>query len=43
MSITTDDVRIADLQQLIAPIVLMQEFPIGDPEAQLVKESREQA
>ena len=43
MSITTDDLRIADLHQLIAPIVLMEEIPIGDAEAQLVKESRERA
>lgn len=43
MSITTDDIRIAGLHQLIAPIVLMEEIPICDAEAQLVKESREQA
>ena len=43
MSITTDDIRIAGLNQLIAPIVLMEEIPIDENEAQLVKESREQA
>ncbi len=43
MSITTDDIRIVDLHQLIAPIVLMEEIPVDEKEAQLVKESREQA
>ncbi len=43
MSITTDDIRIADLHQLIAPIVLMEELPIDDSEAQLVRESRKLA
>jgi 3-deoxy-7-phosphoheptulonate synthase len=43
MSITTDDIRIANLHQLIAPIVLMEEIPINDDQAQLVRESREQA
>ncbi len=43
MSITTDDIRIANLHQLIAPVVLMEELPIGESEAQLVRESRELA
>lgn len=43
MSITTDDIRIANLHQLIAPIVLMEEIPLSDVEAKLVKDSREQA
>lgn len=43
MSITTDDIRIANLHQLIAPIVLMEEIPIDDAQSQLVRESREQA
>ncbi len=40
MSITTDDVRIADLHQLIAPVVLMEELPIDESEARLIRESR---
>ncbi|MFK5923621.1 MAG: 3-deoxy-7-phosphoheptulonate synthase [Verrucomicrobiota bacterium] len=40
MSITTDDVRIADLHQLIAPVVLMEELPIAESEARLIRESR---
>ncbi|MCF6312386.1 MAG: 3-deoxy-7-phosphoheptulonate synthase [Verrucomicrobiales bacterium] len=40
MSITTDDIRIENLHQLIAPVVLMEELTLKDNEAQLVRESR---
>lgn len=42
MSIRTDDLRIASLHQLIAPVILMDQLPITDPVAALVDESRRQ-
>ena len=43
MSIRTDDLRIASLQQLIAPVILMDQLPTSQEVAGLVAESREQA
>ncbi|MCB1062339.1 MAG: 3-deoxy-7-phosphoheptulonate synthase [Verrucomicrobiae bacterium] len=43
MSIPTDDLRIASLHQLIAPVILMDQLPISNEAAELVAESRRQA
>lgn len=43
MSIPTDDLRIASLKQLIAPVILMDQLPITDEIAELVAQSRHQA
>lgn len=43
MSIPTDDLRIARLRQLIAPVILMDQLPISEKAAHLVYESRKTA
>ena len=43
MSISTDDLRISSLHQLIAPVILMDQLPITDSVAELVADSRRQA
>ncbi len=43
MSIRTDDLRIASLHQLIAPVILMDQLPITQATAELVAEARGQA
>ena len=40
MTPSTDDLRISELKQLIAPAVLMGELPIGDAQAQVVADAR---
>ncbi len=41
--IVTDDLRISDLHQLIAPVVLMEELPITESIAELVSKTRAEA
>lgn len=43
MSIRTDDLRIASLQQLIAPVILMDQLPITEQVAQVVANARQEA
>jgi 3-deoxy-7-phosphoheptulonate synthase len=43
MSTSTDDLRIASVHQLIAPVILMDQLPISEPIADLVANSRKEA
>jgi 3-deoxy-7-phosphoheptulonate synthase len=43
MSIRTDDLRIASMHQLIAPVILMDQLPITDQAAEVVADARAQA
>ncbi|MCB1232857.1 MAG: 3-deoxy-7-phosphoheptulonate synthase [Verrucomicrobiae bacterium] len=43
MSIRTDDLRIASLNQLIAPVILMDQLPSTEAVAKLVDDSRKQS
>ncbi|MEM9016263.1 MAG: 3-deoxy-7-phosphoheptulonate synthase, partial [Verrucomicrobiota bacterium] len=42
MSTRLDDIRIDSLRQLIAPTILMEEFPVSDQAAETVSKAREE-
>lgn len=43
MSLKTDDLRIANLTQLIAPTILIDDLPVSEEAAKVVSESRQEA